>query len=138
MATLDVGEDADLADRVARHRARRPAAWSTVEAGVDLPGVLRGGAGAALVDSLGPWVSALARHGGRRRGLVRGLDERAPVTQWWCRRRWAWLCIPPLRRDGASRDAMGTVNQTVAAFADEVVLVVAGRVLRLDDVEGRP
>ena len=30
------------------------------------------------------------------------------------------------------RDALGLVNQAVAAVADEVLLVVAGRALRLD------
>jgi adenosylcobinamide kinase/adenosylcobinamide-phosphate guanylyltransferase len=30
------------------------------------------------------------------------------------------------------RDALGMVNQAVSAVADEAILVVAGRVLRLD------
>ena len=58
VATLEVGDDADLAARVARHRARRPAAWHTVEAGRDLAGSVRGLRGTVLVDSLGPWVSS--------------------------------------------------------------------------------
>ena len=44
IATLDVGDDADLAARVEQHRARRPSAWRTVQAGADLAGgAARGG-----------------------------------------------------------------------------------------------
>lgn len=51
-------DDASLAERIAAHRARRPAAWRTVESGEDLPGALDGLAGTVLIDSLGPWVAA--------------------------------------------------------------------------------
>ena len=37
VATLEVGDDADLAARVEQHRARRPPTWRTVQAGADLP-----------------------------------------------------------------------------------------------------
>jgi adenosyl cobinamide kinase/adenosyl cobinamide phosphate guanylyltransferase len=43
------------------------------------------------------------------------------------------LGVHPATEDGRRfRDALGTLNQAVAAVADEVLLVVAGRILRLD------
>src|SRR6202035_3615814 len=54
IATLEVGDDADLVRRVEAHRARRPPEWATLQAGRDLPEMLRAVAGSVLVDSLGP------------------------------------------------------------------------------------
>jgi adenosyl cobinamide kinase/adenosyl cobinamide phosphate guanylyltransferase len=43
------------------------------------------------------------------------------------------LGVHPATEEGRRfRDALGTLNQAVAAVADEVLLVVAGRILRLD------
>ncbi len=39
---------------------------------------------------------------------------------------------------GRFRDAVGLLNQAVAGVADQVVLVVAGRGLRLDEPVGLP
>ena len=61
VATLDVGDDADLAARVERHRARRPPQWRTVQAGAGFPTVLRAVPGSVLVDSLGPVGQCRAR-----------------------------------------------------------------------------
>jgi adenosyl cobinamide kinase/adenosyl cobinamide phosphate guanylyltransferase len=45
----------------------------------------------------------------------------------------AGLGVHPATEDGRRfRDALGTLNQSVAAVADEVLFVVAGRILRLD------
>ena len=52
------GGDPDLAARIEAHRARRPAGWRTVEAGAELPAMLRSVPGPVLVDALGPWVAA--------------------------------------------------------------------------------
>ena len=57
VATLVPGDDPDLAARIEAHRTRRPAGWRTVEAGAELPAVLRSVAGPVLVDALGPWVA---------------------------------------------------------------------------------
>ena len=52
--------DADMAARIARHRAERSERFVTVEAGADLAAALTAEpAVAALVDALGTWV---ARH----------------------------------------------------------------------------
>ena len=143
VATLVVGDDADLAARVERHRARRRASWHTLEVGDDLVSVLREVTGTVLVDSLGPWVASLGRGGDAARGDADAVDAAG--------RR---LCDALCDRDGDTvvvseevglsvhpssawgrrfRDDLGTVNQAVASCAADVLLVVAGRVLRLED-----
>jgi len=106
LATLVPGGDPDLTARIEVHRARRPAGWRTVEAGADLPAVLRSVPGPVLVDALGPWVAASP-------GMT--VDAAA-------------LCAA---LTGRAADALGTLNQAVAAVADEVLFVVAGRILPL-------
>ena len=135
VATLDVGEDIDLARRVERHRERRPPQWQTVQAGADLPEVLRAVRGSVLVDSLGPWVSAapaMEVDGGL---LCSALAERDGDTVVVSEE--VGLSVHPSTKDGRGfRDALGALNQSVANCADEVFFVVAGRMLRLDGPEG--
>src|SRR5258708_3253187 len=49
--------DDDMAARIAAHLARRPASWSTLEAGDDLISALRSLSGSVLIDALGTWVA---------------------------------------------------------------------------------
>jgi adenosyl cobinamide kinase/adenosyl cobinamide phosphate guanylyltransferase len=131
------GAGEDLAARVAAHRARRPEGWRTVELarGADLAGEARRLTGTLLIDSLGMWLAGT-------RGLVAG-GERL------CRELTArsgdavivsdevGLGVHPSTGAGlAFRDALGQLNRELADVADEVVLVVAGRVLRLAGVDG--
>jgi adenosylcobinamide kinase/adenosylcobinamide-phosphate guanylyltransferase len=56
--------DAEMASRVAAHRAARPAAWATVECPLDVPAVVRaragtGGSSVFLMDCVTFWVSNL-------------------------------------------------------------------------------
>jgi adenosyl cobinamide kinase/adenosyl cobinamide phosphate guanylyltransferase len=133
VATLRVGDDPDLASRVERHRQQRPADWCTVEAGLDLADVVRATSGSVLLDSLGPWVAA---HGDGEvvdsEALCRALTERegeAVVVS-----DEVGLGVHPSSAVGRHfRDALGSVNQAVAAVSDRVLLVVAGRALRLDE-----
>jgi adenosyl cobinamide kinase/adenosyl cobinamide phosphate guanylyltransferase len=127
--------DPDMAGRIAAHRARRPAAWSTVEVG---PG---GGlaaelarAGTVLVDSLGTWLAGfegfrpdqdLASALAAREGDSVVVSEEVG------------LGVHPATESGRRfRDALGQLNQEVARVADYVALVVAGRVLELAPPRG--
>jgi adenosylcobinamide kinase / adenosylcobinamide-phosphate guanylyltransferase len=131
VATLDVGADPDLAARVALHRARRDPRWQTIEAGRDLVNSIRAVSGPVLVDSLGPWVSAHLEDEVDIAGLCRALTDRradAVVVS-----EEVGLSVHPSTEVGRRfRDVLGSVNQAVARCAGEVLLVVAGRTLRLD------
>ena len=131
VATACVDGDADLAARVAEHRARRPASWTTVESGPDLPGVLRVTSGTVLLDALGPWLAAAPDLAVDAGALCEALAARAGDTVVVSEE--VGLGVHPATEAGRRfRDALGEVNQAVAAVADEVVLVVAGRALRLE------
>jgi adenosylcobinamide kinase/adenosylcobinamide-phosphate guanylyltransferase len=141
--TLEEDTDPDWAARIAAHRARRPAHWSTVETRdlgralpVDRP---------VIVDCLGTWLTAVldeADAWDRPPGEVHALVEEA-VAGFVSRLGAAigpvvvvtnevGLGVVPEHRSGRLfRDLLGRVNQAVAAACDEVHLVVAGRVLVL-------
>jgi adenosyl cobinamide kinase/adenosyl cobinamide phosphate guanylyltransferase len=125
--------DADMAERVEVHRARRPDTWSTVEVGQgqDLGAVLRPLPGAALVDSLGAWlagVPSFAVDGERLCADIASRPGDAVVVS-----DEVGLGVHPSTEMGRQfRDELGALNQLVAGAADEVLLVVAGRVLPLE------
>lgn len=123
--------DDEMAARIAAHRVHRPAHWATVETADLVDGLDHSPAGAAvLVDSLGGWVSAAldddtaldrlkdfwdaaaARPGGPvvvvGELVGEGLVPLDPLT-----RRWV--------------DRLGDAAQLLAADADRVLHVVAGR-----------
>jgi adenosyl cobinamide kinase/adenosyl cobinamide phosphate guanylyltransferase len=134
VATMIVGDDVDLATRVDAHKERRPAEWHTVDAGTDLPDVLGRVDGTVLLDALGPWVAA---HDGPvdPAALCQALIARQGDTIVVSDE--VGLGVHPSSAEGRQfRDALGTVNQAVAAVADVVLLVIAGRVLPLDLLEG--
>jgi adenosylcobinamide kinase / adenosylcobinamide-phosphate guanylyltransferase len=129
VATAEVTDD-DFADRVESHRQRRPAMWSTIECG-DVPRVLRRHpAGPMLVDSLGTWIARQADFAVDVDELVAAATARRGPTVFVSEE--AGLGVHPESAAGRRwRDVLGQVNQAVAAVADEVLLVVAGRVIEL-------
>ena len=135
-----VATDDDMAARIAVHRARRPSDWSTVEAPHDLPGALRALDGTVLLDALGTWVAAAGPDlvdAAVVAGLCRALAERPGDTVVVSDE--VGLGVHPSSEVGRRfRDVLGDVNQRVAAVADEVLLVIAGRVLPLGRLEGTP
>jgi nicotinate-nucleotide--dimethylbenzimidazole phosphoribosyltransferase len=123
--------DADHADRVAAHRARRDAGWTTIEAGADLVGALTRMTGTVLVDSLGTWLTAhedLHADVGALCASLTAHDGDAVVVS-----EEVGLGVHPSSELGQRfRDALGEVNRAVADVSDDVLLVVAGRILRLE------
>ncbi|HMF03396.1 MAG TPA: bifunctional adenosylcobinamide kinase/adenosylcobinamide-phosphate guanylyltransferase [Acidimicrobiia bacterium] len=131
VATACIEDDADLAARVAEHRARRPASWTTIETGPDLPAVLRATTGTVLLDALGPWLAAAPDLTADAGALCDALTARDGDTVVVSEE--VGLGVHPSTVAGRRfRDALGELNQAVAAIADNVVLVVAGRALRLE------
>lgn len=135
LATMCRGDDPDLAARIAAHQTRRPPGWRTVETGADLVGALGRESGTVLVDSLGPWVAA---HAGQRpdvEGLCRVLTARSGTTVVVSEE--VGMGVHPSTESGLRfRDHLGAVNQSVAALATRVLLVVAGRILPLEQAGG--
>jgi adenosyl cobinamide kinase/adenosyl cobinamide phosphate guanylyltransferase len=128
---MAAADDRDMAARVAAHQARRPATWTTVET-ADLVGAVRAAApGTVLVDSLTTWVAGATGFAVDAAGLCLAMgshDGDVIVVS-----DEVGLGVHPSTEEGRRfRDALGLVNQAVSAVADEVLLVVAGRVLRLD------
>jgi adenosyl cobinamide kinase/adenosyl cobinamide phosphate guanylyltransferase len=124
--------DADMAARIDRHRARRGPAYETIEAGADLTGALAGAPDQpALVDALGTWVAAHVDFAVDVDALVGVLRARRAPTVVVSDE--VGLGVHPSTEVGRQfRDALGTVNQAVAAVASDAWLVVAGRGLRLE------
>jgi adenosylcobinamide kinase / adenosylcobinamide-phosphate guanylyltransferase len=136
IATLEVGDDADLAERVELHRARRPSQWVTLDAGPDLLAMLRTVVGSVLVDSLGPWVSGSPGMEVSGDALCSALVQRAGDTVVVSEE--VGLSVHPSTEEGRRFcDALGTLNQAVATVADQILLVVAGCTLRLDPPPAR-
>jgi adenosylcobinamide kinase / adenosylcobinamide-phosphate guanylyltransferase len=134
VATAEPG-DAEMAERIASHRARRGASWRTIEAPRDLAGSLQAvQAAPVLVDCLTLWLSNLMLAGADIDAEMEGLDHvlaaaAAPVVMVANEVGYGIVPDHPLGR--RFRDLQGVLNQRVAARADRVVLVVAGLPLTL-------
>ncbi len=129
--------DAAWSQRVAEHRARRPAHWSTVETD-DITTQLRQSPHCpTLVDDLGGWLTCtLDRHDAWDDGSVAGPvgDMLAAVGDFAATlvlvSPEVGLTVVPATASGRRfADELGSLNQQLAAMCDEVVLVVAGQAL---------
>jgi len=162
VATATVA-DAEMAARVAAHRARRRSSWHTVET-TDLAGAVRAAPAApVLIDALGPWVAArMGDHGlwpdapaevapldeagaERAEGLLAELDH-------------AWRAAAAhhggpvvvvaeevgaglVPAEAATRrfvDLLGTALQRLSAEADRALWVVAARAVELPSPTAAP
>lgn len=134
-------DDAEWAARVAAHRARRPAGWTTVETTAPSDLLRRG---TVLVDSVTTWIAALMDEAGSwtgDEGAARRLAARcdALVEAWTMTPAHVVAVsdevglgvVPETRSGRLFRDALGEVNQRLAGTADEVWFVVAGLPQRL-------
>ena len=133
--------DAEMAERVRRHRAARPAGWSTVEEPLELAAALgaRGRDTFVVVDCLTLWVSNLLERGltdagveARARAAAATAAARPAPTVAVSNEVGAGI-VPadPLSR--RYRDLLGQVNAAWAAAADRALLLVAGRAVPLAD-----
>ncbi len=130
--------DAEMAERIERHRAERDAAWTTVEAPLDLAGALSAApAGACvIVDCLTLWVANRLERDSESE-IVALAEETAAMAA----SRAAPVIVvsnevgrgvvPASRLGRDYRDVLGRVNAVFADAAGEAALVVAGRPLWL-------
>ena len=133
--------DADWAERVRRHRERRPASWQTVET-TEVARVLRTATRPVLVDCLTLWLTAMMDEVGawddevwRDRGERRLAERFDELEQAWREARVPVLAVsnevglgivPESAGVRRFRDEQGRLNQRIAAASDAVVLMVAG------------
>jgi adenosylcobinamide kinase / adenosylcobinamide-phosphate guanylyltransferase len=138
IATGTAGDE-EMAERIGRHRAKRPAGWTTIEEPLAL--------GAALgsvppeetlvVDCLSLWVSnlvvadwedaaiareaeAVAQQAAARVGLTVVVSNEVGLG-----------IVPATPLGRRYRDLLGFVNRAFVAEADRALLVVAGRGIEL-------
>ena len=132
IATAEAG-DAEMAARIARHRARRGPCWTTVEAPCRLPEALRQASDMpVLADCLTLWLSnALAAGREPDTGaLLEALASRSRQTVLVSNETGMGL-VPSTPLGRRFREAQGRLNQEVARIADRVVFVAAGLPLML-------
>jgi adenosylcobinamide kinase/adenosylcobinamide-phosphate guanylyltransferase len=128
--------DAEMRERIARHRARRDGEWIEHETPLELVPALTAtdGGGARLVDCLTLWLSNLM-HAERdwsreTAALVEVLRaQKSPVVL--VTNEVGLGIVPDNALARRFRDAAGIMNQTVAQAADEVEFVVAGLPVRV-------
>ncbi|MGN6575894.1 MAG: bifunctional adenosylcobinamide kinase/adenosylcobinamide-phosphate guanylyltransferase [Nocardioides sp.] len=140
------GEDHDWSERVRRHRAERPAHWSTEES-IDLVPLLESEGEPLLVDCLTLWLTrVMDRHDAwdddtwAASGEKVVVDEVDALVEAWRRtsRRVVAVTnevgqgvVPDTASGRRFRDVMGRLNAALAAHTEDVRWVVAGRVTRL-------
>lgn len=136
VATAEAG-DAEMAERIATHRAERGASWTTIEEPLDLPAVLRRHGEdprPMLVDCLTLWLSNLVHRdrdiGEATTALLAALDQRAGETVFVSNEVGLGI-VPDNALARRFRDAQGTLNRRIADRADRVVFMAAGLPLTL-------
>jgi adenosylcobinamide kinase/adenosylcobinamide-phosphate guanylyltransferase len=153
IATAEAG-DVEMATRIMAHRARRGAAWTTIEEPLKLadalaraaaqPGLAAPGPAslgpAILVDCLTLWLANLMRAQAdvdeATDDLVHALaDCAAPVLL--VSNEVGWGIVPETPLGRAFRDAQGRLNMRMAERADRVILMAAGLPLVMKDRPAR-
>ena len=142
-----VAGDAELDERVRRHRLDRPAEWTTVEVGADLAGTIRSIAPGStiLVDGLTLWMSLVFGDDpgpiddildGPFADALEAIETHdAPVVVVSDEIGLGLVPLEPLSR--AFRDLLGIAHQRLVARSDEAWFMVAGRPLALIEPEHR-
>ncbi|MBO0797960.1 MAG: bifunctional adenosylcobinamide kinase/adenosylcobinamide-phosphate guanylyltransferase [Blastocatellia bacterium] len=152
--TVDGSGDSEMRERIARHRADRPAEWQTVEEQLDISRVVREAPVEAsfLIDCVTLWISNLMWQfreeaaAEQSRLILAEVDKLIDVLQ---RRvensvsagevvivsnEVGCGLVPEHPVARAFRDLQGFANQRLASAADKVVLIIAGLPLLLKPV----
>jgi adenosyl cobinamide kinase/adenosyl cobinamide phosphate guanylyltransferase len=135
VATARAG-DREMAERIGRHQRERPKEWSTIEEPLDLVAAVERAPAAdtLVVDCLSLWVANVlesvdveeragdaAATASSRSGLTVAVSNEVGLG-----------IVPATPLGRRYRDVLGRVNTIWAGMADEALLVVAGRALRLE------
>jgi len=134
------GRDAEMEERIARHRTARPPDWKTVEAPLDLVGPLQKENrpdAVVVIDCLTLWLSNLLDKRKKEPFILTKIDQLSEALANFSGRSWLVSnevglgVVPgtPLGRE--FRDLSGIMNQRIAKIANEVYWVSAGLSQRL-------
>jgi adenosylcobinamide kinase/adenosylcobinamide-phosphate guanylyltransferase len=138
--------DHEMRERIARHRADRPADWQTVEEPLDLPRAIRAAPVEAilLIDCITLWISNLMwelrgqTYATQEEEVLARIDDLVASTR---QRAESALAagevivvsnevgsglVPEHQLGRAFRDLQGFANQRLAQAADRVIFIVAG------------
>jgi adenosylcobinamide kinase/adenosylcobinamide-phosphate guanylyltransferase len=122
--------DAEMAERIAAHQARRGAGWRTLETPRDVVGALTAhGTTPLLVDCLTLWLANALLAGADVDAEIERLEaalEQASAPLVLVANEVGFGIVPDNALGRRFRDLQGLLNQRIAARADRVVLVVAG------------
>lgn len=133
--------DAEMAERIAAHRAERPDGWATIEEPYALEDVLLGidPARAVVVDCLSLWVANVLGRGDEPESVLDASSRSAAAAA----NRAAFTVavsnevglgvVPATPMGRAYRDLLGSVNRIWVEESADAALVVAGRALPLAD-----
>ena len=143
--------DEEMRRRIAAHRARRPSGWDTLEEPLDpvaAAGPILDRYDTVVLDCLTLWVSNLllrqADDSGVEAAILAAtralleLVESSSATWIVISNEVGLGVVPPSPLGRTYRDALGRVNQLVAARAGKVYLMVAGLALELKELNARP
>jgi adenosylcobinamide kinase/adenosylcobinamide-phosphate guanylyltransferase len=135
--------DGDMEARIARHRAERPAGWATIEEPYDVVAAcesLAGRVDVVVLDCVTLWVANLLLRGDEEKGILAAADA---LADFLADRRFSLIIVsnevgagvhPPTEVGLQFRDALGSVNQRIAAAVDRVSLMVAGLPMTIKDL----
>ena len=135
--------DGDMEARIARHRAERPAGWATLEEPYDVVAAcesLAGRVDVVVLDCVTLWVANLLLRGDEEKSI---LAAAAALADYLAERRFSLIIVsnevgagvhPPTEVGLQFRDALGSVNQRIAAAADRVSYMVAGLPMTIKDL----
>ncbi len=135
IATAQAYDD-EMRERIAEHRARRPAGWRTVDAPLDLAGAIatQPAGQPILVDCLTLWLTNLILAGhdtiAAREALITAC-ERASAPLVLVGNEVGLGIVPENALARRFRDEAGRLHQALAARATSVVFMVAGLPMRV-------
>lgn len=143
--------DEDMQRRIAKHKASRPSDWYTLEEPIDLALALEDTDDqydVCLIDCLTVWVSNMLLKMEESSNVEKViLSELERLLKAYDNSSASWIVVsnevglgvvPPTSLGRSYRDALGRVNQFVAARADKVYFMTAGLALELKSAGAVP
>lgn len=123
--------DAEMQERIAEHRARRDAFWTTLEAPLDIAGAIASAEGGSvvLVDCLTLWLTNLIladEDVAAATALLQGALERRHAPVLLVSNEVGLGIVPDNALARRFRDEAGRLHQQLAAISDRVLFMVAG------------